>query len=297
MWKLLVRLVAVVVLTAAASVLLVAPPAQAAVCPGATGVTVVVDFHQLGGGVKTGCAGSGGGKAASVSIPAAGFPLTYVQRSPGFVCRVSGVPSTDACVVTPPATKYWSLWWSDGKTGKWSYSSLGAGSLNIPTGGYVAFSWQGQSGQSAPGFTPKKRVGLAVAAPEKTPSPTKSPAKSDKPGKSGSSDQSSQGADPTDSPTPTTAEESQRAGEESPKAGKSPGANKRPVESNEPSESPTAEASESESAAPVASVDPPSSGGSGGLPIWLTVSLFAALAAAIGGVSFVRGRRTGTSVS
>lgn len=296
MWKLLVRLVAAVVLTAATSVLLIAAPAQAAVCPGATGVTVVVDFHQLGGGVKSGCAASGGGKAASVSIPAAGFPLTYVQRSPGFVCRVSGSPSTDACVVTPPATKYWSLWWSDGKTGKWSYSSLGAGSLKIPTGGYVAFSWQGQSGQSAPGFTPKKRVGLAVAAPEKTPSPTKSPAKSGKPGKSGSSgqsDQSGQGADPTDSPT---AEESQKVGEESPMAGKSPGASKKPKESAEPSASPTAEASESASAAPVASDDPPSSGGSGGLPIWLTVSLFAALAAAIGGVSFVRGRRTGTSV-
>ena len=48
-----VRLVAAVLMTAAAG-LGVSAPAQAATCCTAHGVTVVVDFHQLGGGVQIG---------------------------------------------------------------------------------------------------------------------------------------------------------------------------------------------------------------------------------------------------
>ncbi len=39
------------------------------------------------------------------------------------------MPADDPCVNTPPADAYWGLWWSDGTTGKWTYSSLGAASL------------------------------------------------------------------------------------------------------------------------------------------------------------------------
>ncbi len=48
-----VRLAAAVLVTAAAG-LGVSAPAQAASCSSAHGVTVVVDFHQLGGGVQIG---------------------------------------------------------------------------------------------------------------------------------------------------------------------------------------------------------------------------------------------------
>ena len=54
-----------------------------------------------------------------------GFSLTYVQRQPGFVCRINGAPASDPCVNTPPADAYWGLWWSDGKSGSWTYSSVG----------------------------------------------------------------------------------------------------------------------------------------------------------------------------
>ena len=82
----------------------------------------------------------------------AGHSLTYVQRFPGFVCHIDGLPADDPCVNTPPADAYWGLWWSDGKTGEWTYSSLGAGSLAVPAGGYVAMVWDGSAGDgTAPG--------------------------------------------------------------------------------------------------------------------------------------------------
>ena len=83
---------------ATTSALLPATPAAAAGCATADGVTVVVDFHELGGGVQTACVTDGGGDRASDLFPAAGFALDYVQRQPGFVCRVAGKPADNPCV-------------------------------------------------------------------------------------------------------------------------------------------------------------------------------------------------------
>jgi hypothetical protein len=148
------RLVAAVVLTAAASLALPAAPASAAACPAADGVTVVVDFHELGGGLQQVCDADGADRAASALFPESGFPLTYVQRQPGFVCRVSGAPAEDPCQNTPPADAYWGLWWSDGKSGSWKYSTEGVGSLSVPDGGSVALSWNGSSTKAPPGAAP-----------------------------------------------------------------------------------------------------------------------------------------------
>ncbi|MGL5809771.1 MAG: hypothetical protein ACRCYQ_07505 [Nocardioides sp.] len=176
---------------------LLAAPAHAAACSGSTGVTVVVDFKQLGGGVAQGCDSAGGGKAASSVFPAAGFPLTYVQRSPGFVCKVSGKPST-SCVNTPPATAYWSLWWSDGKSGTWTYSAVGVGSLKVPSGGYLAFSWQGQAAKAAPGVTPARRA--AAPAPSSPSSSRPDPTPDDEPSTGSGSSGSGGGTSPSKSP-------------------------------------------------------------------------------------------------
>lgn len=156
------RLVAVVLLTTAAG-LAVPGAARAAACPGPQGVTVVVDHHQLGGGVDVRCDAAGGGRDAATQLTDVGFHLTYTQRQPGFVCRVDGAPASDPCVNTPPADAYWSLWWSDGKSGTWSYSSLGVASLNVPAGGYVALSWQGGNAKALP---------RAAARPHPTSSPS-----------------------------------------------------------------------------------------------------------------------------
>ena len=82
-------------------------PASAAdgYCDRGTGVTVVVDTGALGGGTTVGCDPAGAGTAGSTVVPRAGFPLTYVARQPGFVCRVSGLPdaSRETCGNTPPS--------------------------------------------------------------------------------------------------------------------------------------------------------------------------------------------------
>ncbi|HEY0949677.1 hypothetical protein, partial [Nocardioides sp.] len=167
--RILSRIAAAATLAAAAYAGLPAAPASAAGCPSADGVTVVVDFHELGGGVQTGCVADGGGQTASQLFPAAGFPLTYVQRQQGFVCRVSGKPADDPCVNTPPADAYWALYWSDGKSGRWTYATSSAGGQHVPDGGYVAFSWQGSDNSSPPGTSPTPR---AAAQPSPDPTPT-----------------------------------------------------------------------------------------------------------------------------
>ena len=167
------RLVAAAALAAAAGVALPGAPAGAAGCSGSHGVTVVVDFHELGGGVQSSCLANGGGKVAADLFPPAGFPLTYVNSQPGFVCRVSGKPASDPCQTTPPADAYWGLWWSNGTSGSWSYASSGAGSQRIPDGGSVAFSWNGSTARSQPGQAPPKHA--AASSPQPTPKPQPKP--------------------------------------------------------------------------------------------------------------------------
>jgi len=137
--------------TVAAAGVVLPSPAQASTCSAGSGVSVVVDFHQLGGGVQTFCDAGGAGENAATQFEDAGHTLTYVQGEP-FVCEVDGAPDTQ-CVRTPPANAYWSLWWSDGKSGAWKYSSTGVTSLEVPDGGSVALSWQGQSSQAKPRVT------------------------------------------------------------------------------------------------------------------------------------------------
>lgn len=214
------RLLAAAALVAAAAGAGVPAPAAAAGCSSAAGVTVVVDFNELGGGVPSVCDADGGGKKAAVLFGDAGFPLTYAQRQPGFVCRVSGVPTSDPCVNTAPANAYWGLWWSDGTTGTWSYSSLGAPSLTIPEGGYVAFSWDQGEGSAAPSFTPAVHRAEPTQTPTPTsgptqpssPSPTSKPTRTPSPGPGtgtstapapGGTPSASQSATPTDGSSPS----------------------------------------------------------------------------------------------
>lgn len=191
----LVRVLAAAVLGTAAALPLtlgVAAPAGSATCADGGGVSVVVDFKGLGGGVQSVCDADGGGQKASSLFSGNGFALTYAQRTPGFVCRVQGKPASDPCVNTSPANAYWGLWWSDGTTGKWTYASVGAGSLSVPAGGSVAFAWDGVDGQAAPGVAPPKQAAAPTPSPtpSHTPSSTPSPTPSPTP-------------KPTEKPTPT----------------------------------------------------------------------------------------------
>src|SRR5258706_12076529 len=126
------RVLAAAALGVLATVALPASPARAAACAaGQSGVTVVVDFASLGGGVVVGCA-SGDPASGLVALQGAGFDVDGTDRwGLAFVCRINGKPTAAAepCVNTPPASAYWSYWHAQ-PGGAWSYSQLGAMSYN-----------------------------------------------------------------------------------------------------------------------------------------------------------------------
>ena len=141
-------------------------------CPGSTGVTVVVDYHALGGGVVVRCA-PGSPESGFKALQAAGFELVEVQNVPGFLCRIDGRPSAaqDPCLNTPPATAYWSYWHAD-RGGSWITGQQG-GKTRTPPPGSVdgwSFSDDGTPGGAAP--PPGVAPPLAPATPKPTAKPT-----------------------------------------------------------------------------------------------------------------------------
>lgn len=167
----LARLVAVTLVTATGAALPTAlptaAPAQAAdACRPGHGVTVVVDFHRLRHDDVRACVPAGGGHDAATLLHDAGLSLADVQRQPGFVCRIDGLPADDPCVNTPPADAYWALWWSDGSSGEWTYSTVMASSLDVPDGGFVGMVWQQGSAETRPSVRPAAGgPGAPVATP------------------------------------------------------------------------------------------------------------------------------------
>jgi hypothetical protein len=216
------------------------PTAGAATCTSGGGVSVVVDYRELGGGVTTACAADGAGKSATAIVESVGVSLTYAQRQPGFVCRVNGVPTSDPCVTTSPADAYWGLWWSDGKSGSWTYSSYSSGSLTVPAGGSVGWAWKQGSGNAAP-------PGVAPPVFAASPSPTSSPSSAPT-----SSPSSSPTSSPSSSPSGGGGSGSGSGGgspsSPSPSGGNSP--------ESSPSSSPSASASSTPSESPLASESP-----------------------------------------
>jgi hypothetical protein len=286
------RLAAVTFGVAAAGVVVPAPPGQAATCSTASGVTVVVDFHQLGQGLGTSCDPSGGGKSAADLFTGAGYALTYVNGEP-FVCEVDGAPTTQ-CVRTPPANAYWSLWWSDGKSGTWKYASTGVTALHVPAGGYVALSWQKGTAQAPPG------VGATSHSPSSpTSHPTKSPTQH--PTSTPPSSHPTQGAtSPTSSATtgPITPTGTPSSG--SPSSGSSSSGHGK--HSRAPTPSTTArphhhasKSAQDQADGPVAGVasGDGGDGGSGGLPGWVAPTAIVVLFAAGGTIALVRRKSSG----
>lgn len=171
-----------------------APAAGAATCTSSGGVSVVVDYRELGGTTVTACAPDGGGRNATAIFASVGVQLSYATRQPGFVCRVNGAPASDPCVNTSPANAYWGLWWADGSTASWTYSSYAVGGLTVPAGGSVGWSWQ--QDRPAGGSVPPAVAPPVVrsSTPSATPSPPSTPT---------SSPSSSPSSSPTSSPSPT----------------------------------------------------------------------------------------------
>jgi len=269
-------------------------PAEAAPCSGSSGVTVVVDRGALGGGITQACNASGGGRSGTTQFTSTGFSLTYVQRQPGFVCRIDAQPASDPCVSTPPADAYWGLWWSDGRSGSWSYSSVAVGSLKIPDGGYVAFAWQSSGGRTAPGVPASAHAGspTPTPAPTRTPTPRPTPKPSHAPSATPSSTPSPSGQTdapdqtstrtPTPTPTPTRKPKPTKQPTVTPSATDSPAPSDATSEATEPSDSasftPTAEPTEGDD------------GTGGALPAWAVPIVLVLLALAGAAILVLRRR-------
>jgi hypothetical protein len=143
-------ILAVAGLLAAALVTIVAraAPADAAACGSAhkQGVTVVVDFRHFRGKIDVRCDAKRPATGLA-ALRAAKFAYTFVPRQPGFVCRINKKPNK---CNGAPTSAYWSYWHAK-PHGKWTYSTLGAGSYR-PKSGWVE-GWAFGNGKP-PGISP-----------------------------------------------------------------------------------------------------------------------------------------------
>ncbi|WP_027659852.1 hypothetical protein [Salinispora fenicalii] len=177
---------AAVALVAAGSVIGPGSPAAAAgsagYCPDASGVTVVVDFNELGGGTVVRCA-PGSQATGLAALKSAGFQITGTLRwGEGFICRIEGKPSADAekCVDTPPASAYWSYWHAP-NGGSWTYSDKGVLNRTPPAGSFEGWSFslnRDPNDAPRPGVTPSRP---APPPPTSPPAPPASPPPNDVP--------------------------------------------------------------------------------------------------------------------
>lgn len=123
-------------------------------CPDDDGVTVVVDFGDLGDDVIVRCAPGDEDRNGLEALQDAGFDIEGVQRYGASVaCRIEGRPAPDesldvagqdgyreACVDMPPASAYWSYWSAD-DGGDWAYSQWGLKSRDAIEGGFEGWSY------------------------------------------------------------------------------------------------------------------------------------------------------------
>lgn len=286
-------------------------PAAAAQCA-TDGVSVVVDFNRgAGGGISTSCDGSGGGKYASSIFPAAGFPLTYVSGSGGFVCRVAGRAADADCSRTAPANAYWGLFWAAPGSRSWTYATSGVGTLRIPEGGAVAFAFQDGGGTDVPGTAPAQRSSpkpTPKPAPEPAPKPAQKPAQkpTPQPAEPGAErGQGASGAGGTSAPAPAGPTPRSGLPRSSNNRSAAPGATTespkpRPSESvgseartGDSSSSPapvgTGDTSAASASASPGSIDP-AADEQGGLPWWVAAGAVAVLAAGAVGSAWWRRR-------
>ncbi|MFE5539368.1 hypothetical protein ACFQ78_26940 [Streptomyces sp. NPDC056519] len=135
----LARTAAALGLTVAAFAATAAPagaaPQPMGQCTTSSGVVLAVDFSHWGGPVYRSCG----------TTPTTGYELLNQggwattgtgHDGPAFICRIgySGhqggrqypTPQQDDCVLTPPASAYWSYWHANPGQNTWEYSQLGA---------------------------------------------------------------------------------------------------------------------------------------------------------------------------
>lgn len=123
-------------------------------CTSTTGVTVVIDFQELGGETLVRCNPTAKRGTGLDALKGAGFQIAGVQRwGEAFICRIENRPSAvetlkipgndsykERCIDTPPATAYWSYWHA-GNNCSWEYSQWGVKNRDFVTGGFEGWSF------------------------------------------------------------------------------------------------------------------------------------------------------------
>jgi hypothetical protein len=153
-------------------------------CTATSGALVAVDFGPFGGPVERGCD----------TTPTTGYELLHEggftttgtdHDGPGFVCRIggsfhSGTPyptaATEACVLTPSASAYWSYWIAAPGQDDWSYSPYGATGRQLHDGDVDAWVYGGTDvggSTGEPDFSPAD-VRAGTVTTSASPAPTAS---------------------------------------------------------------------------------------------------------------------------
>lgn len=155
-------------------------------CTDAKGVTLVVDYQDLGGTTLVKCVtGVEPGTSGLQILQAAGLnPEGTLHDGPGFVCRIGGRPTVnetlplakdptyrERCGQTPPETAFWSYWHAD-NGGKWTFSQSGGAAHEAILGGYEGWSFSLNHSKDS---TPAPRVKPSHSVPEPSKAPTKAP--------------------------------------------------------------------------------------------------------------------------
>ncbi len=149
-----------------------AASAQTGACPDDAGVTVVVDFQSLGAGTIVACA-PGPVADGFDALAKAGVGFRTVTSSPGFLCRIEGLPAEEDCADVPPADAYWSYWTAQ-RGGSWTYARSGAGSRVPPPGTVEGWSFSTdptRSDSTAPRTAPPAPAPVATPTPAPAPAP------------------------------------------------------------------------------------------------------------------------------
>lgn len=206
MRKLLLALAAATLLTGVSTPAYAVDPSKGlpGFCPDGNGVTVIIDFQDLGGDSIVRCA-VGDQATGLAALKNAGIQITGTARwGEAFICRIEGKPAPNAepCIDTPPASAYWSYWYAP-NGGSWKYSEWGVANRKPPLGSFEGWSFsknrtaetnpppriapQRPGGNPAPGggkqppqkpgtsATPNQQVNPLQPSPGLTPTPTATP--------------------------------------------------------------------------------------------------------------------------
>jgi hypothetical protein len=118
-------------------------------CSDGQGVTLVVDFQALGGGVNVRCAPQPVGNGYDAFRNAHVSYETVEGRD--FICRIAAQPENANCSNYPPADYYWS-YWAAKPGGEWQYTTKGAGARKPSPGSYEGWSFVSSDTASPPRY-------------------------------------------------------------------------------------------------------------------------------------------------